>query len=173
MAADMPQRRQRAMTAQPHGITASRWCGGVAAVEFALVAPLLLTLLTGIGEIGIAAHQKMQVQAAVEAGALYAARHGAADGAALTAIGNAVVNGTGTYGISAVPAPTSFYGCPKTSGDPGIVSQGTNSTTVCAGDSKLPGQYVTVNAKITHTTLLPYLHLSLTTLSASATVRVK
>ena len=84
-----------------------------------------------------------------------------------------MVNGTGTYGISADPAPTSFYGCPKTSGDPGIVSQGTNSTTVCAGDSKLPGQYVTVNARITHTTLLPYLDLSLTTLSASATVRVK
>lgn len=158
------------MTTQPHGITASRWCGGVAAVEFALVAPLLLTLLTGIGEIGIAAHQKMQVQAAVEAGALYAAKNGAGN---LTAIGNAVVNGTGTYGISADPAPTSFYGCPKTSGDPGIVSQGTNSTTVCAGDSKLPGQYVTVNARITHTTLLPYLDLSLTTLSASATVRVK
>ena len=163
------------MTARSRGMTASRWCDGVAAVEFALVAPLLLILLTGIGEIGIASHQKMQVQAAVEAGALYAVKHGAADGAALTAIGNAVVkvNGAGTAGITADPAPTSFYGCPKTSGDPGIVSQNSDSTTVCAGDHKLPGQYVKVNAKISHTTLLPYLHLSLTTLTASATVRVK
>jgi Flp pilus assembly protein TadG len=147
---------------------------GIAAVEFGLMAPLLLILLTGVGEIGIAAYQSLQVQAAVEAGALYAVKHppsSPSDTTGLNAIGTAVTSGTATAGITASPAPTAFCGCPATTG---IVSQGSNCTTVCSSDSKAPGQYVLVNAKITHTTLLPYLSLPLpATLTASSTVRVR
>jgi Flp pilus assembly protein TadG len=143
-------------------------------VEFALMAPLLLILLTGVGEIGIAAYQTLQVQAAAEAAALYAVKHppsSPSDSAALTAIGTAVTNGTGTTGITASPAPTSFCGCPAAGG---VVSQATDCTTVCSLDSKAPGQYVLVSATITHTILLPYLSLPLpATLTASSTVRVK
>ena len=88
------QRKRRTMIARPHSIEANprqRGCDGVAAIEFAAIAPILLVLLTGVGEVGIAAHQRLQVEAAAEAGALYAVRHGDVD---LTAIGTAVVNGT-------------------------------------------------------------------------------
>lgn len=163
------QRKRRTMIARPHSIEANprqRGCDGVAAIEFAAIAPILLVLLTGVGEVGIAAHQRLQVEAAAEAGALYAVRHGDVD---LTAIGTAVVNGTSTSGISATPAPVKFCGCPTTSD---VVSQGADCTTVCP-DTRLPGHYVTVSATITHQTLLPYLNLAIGTLAASSTIRVK
>jgi len=140
---------------------------GGAAIEFALVSPLLLTLLAGIVEIGMAGYQAMQVQSAVEAGALYAAQNGASD---LAGVAQAVVNATGTAGITAVPAPTSFCGCPKAAG---VLSQGSDCTTVCS-DGKAPGQYVLVNASLPHQTLVPFLSLPLpATLTASTTIRVQ
>jgi Flp pilus assembly protein TadG len=166
------------MTMRPHrGKADSRWTrctDGIAAVEFALMAPLLLILLTGAGEIGIAAVQKMQLQAAVEAGELYALKHPPQlppnNQPGLTAIDSAVTS-SGPSGITKNGGATSFCGCPTTSGTAGIVSQG-NCTTVCS-DGKPPSYYVTVNAAITHNTLLPYLNLNLATLTASSTVRVQ
>ena len=140
---------------------------GTAAIEFGLVSPLLLILLTGIVEIGIATYQEIQLQTAVEAGALYAAAHGASN---LTAIGQAGVGATGNTNITAIPAPTKFCGCPTAAG---VVSQNADCTTVCA-DGKAPGQYVKVNAKVTHQTIMPYLSLRLpAALTASVTVRIQ
>jgi Flp pilus assembly protein TadG len=140
---------------------------GTAAIEFGLVSPLLLILLTAIVEIGIAAYQDIQLQTAVEAGALYAATYGAGN---LTAIGQAVVNATGNTAITASPAPTKFCGCPAAAG---VVSQGADCTTACA-DGKAPGQYVKVNAQVAHYTIMPYLSLALpATLTASVTVRIQ
>jgi hypothetical protein len=124
-------------------------------------------MLGGIVEIGMAGYQAMQVQASVEAGALYAAQNGASN---LAAIGQAVVNATGTSGITATPAPTSFCGCPAAGG---VASQGSNCTTACS-DGTAPGQYVQVNASIAHQTIMPYLQLPLpATLTARSTVRVQ
>jgi Flp pilus assembly protein TadG len=142
---------------------------GTAAVEFALLAPLLLILLTGVIEIGMGVFQDMQVQAAAEAGALYAAKYGSGN---LTAIGLAVTNATSTSGITASPAPAVFCGCPTTSG---ITSQGSNCTTVCSS-GKLPGTYVKVSATITRTELLltPYISLGLpATFTGQSVVRVQ
>jgi len=140
---------------------------GGAAIELGLVSPLLLMMLTGIVEIGIAGFQAMQVQEAVQAGAIYATRNGISN---LTAIGTAVVNATGTAGITATPAPFTFCGCPTTTG---VVSQTTNCTTVCA-DSMAPGHYVTISAALPHSVLMPYLDLPLpATMTASTTVRVQ
>lgn len=112
------------------------------------MSPLLVVLLTGIVEIGMAAFQAMQVQAAAEAGAVYAAKYGTSD---LTAIGTAVTNGTGTSGIAASPAPLLFCGCPTGTG---VTSQGNDCATPCAGPMA-PGKYLTVSATITRTDLLP------------------
>jgi uncharacterized membrane protein len=141
---------------------------GTAAIEFALLAPLLLILLTGIVEIGMAVFQDIQVQAAAEAGALYAAKYGSND---LTAIALAVTNATGTSGITAAPAPQVFCGCPTASG---ITSQGADCSTVCP-DAKPPGKYVTISATITRTELLtPYISLGLpATFTGSSVVRVQ
>jgi Flp pilus assembly protein TadG len=141
---------------------------GTAAIEFGLLSPLLLILLTGIIELGLGAFQAMQVQAAAEAGVLYAAKHGSSD---LTAISSAVTNATGTSGITASPAPLVFCGCPTSTG---ITSQGSNCSTNCA-NGMLPGTYVTVSATITRTELLtPYISLGLpTTFTGSSTLRVQ
>jgi hypothetical protein len=103
----------------------------------------------------------------VEAGALYAAQNGANN---LTAIGQAVVNATGTAGITATPAPTTFCGCPASTG---VVSQGGDCRTACT-DGTAPGQYVKVNAALAHQTIIPYLSLPLpATLTAQSIVRVQ
>jgi Flp pilus assembly protein TadG len=140
---------------------------GNAAIEFALLSPLLLTMVTAIVEIGMAGYQEMQVQASVEAGALYAAQNGSSN---LAAIGLAVVNATGTTGITATPTPVAFCGCPTTAG---VVSQNSNCETACPNGTA-PGQYVTVNAAVTHQRIMPFLTLPLpTTLTASSTIRVQ
>jgi Flp pilus assembly protein TadG len=146
---------------------AARRSRGVAAVEFGLLAPLLLILLTGIVEIGMAGYQAMQVQAAVEAGVLYAAKNGASDLAGVT---QAVLNATGTAGVTASPAPLAFCGCPTTSG---VVSQNSDCTTPCS-DGKAPSQYVKVSAAVPHQTIMPFLTLPIpASMTAQSTVRVK
>jgi Flp pilus assembly protein TadG len=145
----------------------SGWRSGAAAVEFALVTPLMAILLGGVVEIGMSAYQAMQVQSSTEAGILYAIEHGASN---ITAIGQAVVNATGTAGITASPVPLAFCGCPGASG---VVSQNSNCTTVCS-DGSAPGQYVTVSAALTHHTIMSFLNLPLpATLTASSTVRLQ
>ena len=140
--------------------------GGTAAVEFALLAPVLLTLLTGIVELGMAGYQAMQVQAAVAAGVVYAAKNGVAS---LTAIANAVTSATGTAGITATPAPATFYGC---AGSGVIVSQAA-TTPVCA-DGYTPGTYLTINAAVPHQIIMPYLSLGLpASFTATTTMRVQ
>jgi Flp pilus assembly protein TadG len=140
---------------------------GAAAIEFALVTPLLAILVGGVVEIGMASYQAMQVQSATEAGILYATEHGASN---ITAIGQAVVNATGTAGITASPVPLAFCGCPSVAG---VVSQNSNCTTVCS-DGTPPGQYVTVSAALAHHTIMSFLNLPLpATLTASSTVRLQ
>lgn len=149
------------------GVRVARDPRGTAAIEFALLSPLLLILLTGVIEIGMAGYQAMQVQASVEAGALYAAKNGASD---LSAISQAIVGATGTAGITASPAPVSYCGCPNATG---VVSQNADCTTACP-DGTAPGQYVRVSAAIAHQTLMPFLSLGLpATFTARSIVRVQ
>jgi len=137
--------------------------GGTVAIEFALIAPFLLTLLAGLVEIGFANYQEMQAQDAAEAGALYAATNGFN----VQGISNAVVNATANTSITASPAPVSFCGCPSATG----VSAVACASTCVSGDS--PGQYVQVNASIAHDSIVPYLGLPIpATLTGQSTVRV-
>lgn len=129
-----------------HGWSACRDRRGTAALEFGLAIPFLLVLIIGLTEVGMAAFEAMQVENAAEAGAVYASQHPTD----LTGIQNAVVNATSTAGITATPAPTSFCGCPGTSG----ITVG-NCTNLCTGGSA-QGNYVRVNAAITHTKILTF-----------------
>lgn len=136
---------------------------GSAAIEFALAIPILLVLVAGTAEIGFGVHEAMQVYNSVEAGALYASKHGFD----VTGISNAVVNATGTSGITATPAPTSFCGCPSAGG----VAPATCGA-VCGGGGTA-GTYVRVNASYTHETILNYPSFGLPTiLTAQSIVRV-
>lgn len=137
---------------------------GSVAVEFALVAPLLLTLLAAVVDLGYAAYQSMQVQAAAEAGARYAGRFGW-DPAAISA---AVVNATGAEDIAANPSPAQFCGCAE---EDGLVHIACDAT--CPGGAT-PARYAQVSAELEHATVLPYPGLpDPLTLRAYAIVRLQ
>lgn len=151
------------MAANAHRILTGQ--KGTAAIEFGLAIPLLLVMLMGVVELGFAIYQGMQVYAAAEAGALYAAQNGWSS----SGISTAVTSATSATGLTASPAPTQFWGCPDESGISTVVS----SSVKCA-DGNSPGLYVQVNASLDHATILPYPGLPLpTTLTAKSIIRIK
>lgn len=119
---------------------------GSAAVEAALVLPVLFLLMTAVFELGFAAYESMQVQSAADAGAQYAARN-AWDAAKISA---AVTGATGASGIGATPAPSQFCACP---------TGGTLATISCVAlcpNGTTPSRYALVSAQKTHSTIISY-----------------
>lgn len=136
---------------------------GVAAIEFAIMASLLFIPFLGGVEVGYAAFQAMQVQSAVEAGALYASQNGFDS----TNISLAVQNASAATGVTATPSPSEFYGCPTSSGITAVVS-----TSTCT-DGTSPGIYVQIYATLTRNSLIPNSGLVLPSkLSAKSVVRL-
>jgi Flp pilus assembly protein TadG len=115
-------------------------------IEFALIAPLLVLFLVAVGDLGFAAYDMLQVQAAAEAGAQYAALN--AWNAA--AIATAVSSATGIGGITATPAPSQLCGCP----DGGSLTQ-TSCGNTCPSGSPA-GLYASVSAQLQYRPVLPY-----------------
>lgn len=136
---------------------------GSAAIEAALILPILLLLATGLFDLGFAAYESMQVKSAADAGAEYAAKNPWD----ATKIGAAVVSATGGSVISANPVPAKFCACPGT---------GTLITVSCAGtcaNGDTPSLYARVSAQKLHSPLLSYPGLvNPLTLSAQAVVRI-
>jgi len=139
---------------------------GIAAVEFALVAPILLALMVGIVDLGFAFSAQIKVQLAAQAGGQYAQLHGFDS----TKISNAVTAAT-SLSVSANPAPSQSCGC--VSGNSVSLSGTPPCTSTCA-NGLTPGTYVQVNSKATYTPLLPYVSVlsNPTTLTGQALVRV-
>src|SRR6266496_4848675 len=127
----------------------SRFCAravedtrGVAAIEFALMVPLFGLMLVSVTDIGLSVYRKMQVEGAAQAGAQYAMLRGF-DASAISA---AVTSASNAAGITAIPAPTKFCGCP-TGSSIGTVGCGTT----CPGGA-LAGTYATVSAQASYAT---------------------
>ena len=131
-----------------------------------LFIPFLLILLTGTVELGFLMYEAMQVNNAVEAGALYAAANGFNAASITSAVTNASVLPTGLNALTATPAPTQFCGCPSAAalelGGPPC------SATACSGSPA--GTYVQVNASLTHTIIIPNPWVP-ATLTATAVIR--
>ena len=141
----------------------ARATAGVAAVEFALSMTLLMALLMPVIDLGMAFYQKMQVEAAAQVGAQYAAVHGWDS----TAIQNAITTATALQ-VTAAPAPTTSCGCPT-----GTAVTPASCATYCP-NGQLVGTYVTASAQSTYTPIVPYSLLgSSVTLQAAATVRIQ
>jgi Flp pilus assembly protein TadG len=137
---------------------------GGAALEFAIIAPIMAAILVPTVDLGMGFYQQMQVQDAAQAGAQYAMAHGWNS----TSIQNAVTNATSLASISASPAPAKSCGCPNN----GSVAAAACSST-CA-DGQPAGTYVFVNAQAVYTTLFPYPALgSSVALTAQATARIQ
>ena len=136
---------------------------GSAAIEFGISLPLLALLFVVVAEIGFTAYQSLQVQNAVEAGLVYAVKNGNDS----SGISKAVVNSSGLVGITAMPAPTQFCGCPSASGI-GV----TSCSATCAG-AHSSGQYLQINAALTRQSIFPGSGLPLpATLTAKSIVRL-
>jgi Flp pilus assembly protein TadG len=136
----------------------------VAAIEAALIAPLVLLMGIGIFDFGEAFFTEMQIQHAAQAGAQYAMAHGFD----ATSVSAAVTAATNFTSVSAVPAPNQFCGCATNLG----VGQ-TSCTSTCS-DGSAPGTYVTVSATGSYETMIPYPIIPTSFLfSAQSTVRIQ
>lgn len=139
----------------------------MSAVEFAIIAPVLLLMAVGVVDYGEAAFRSMQVQNAAQAGIQYAAVHGYQ----VSGI-TAAVQSTGAPGISVSSGPTQFCGCPTTTN-----SVPTLTSTPCGSDcadGTVSGTYVTLTAAATYTTLISYPLIPTSfAFSSQATVRIQ
>ena len=137
---------------------------GVAALEFALVAPFLCTFILGVIDLGFGFQAQMAVTQAAQAGS-YSALLSDFN---TNTIDSAVANSTGFDGITASPTPTQSCGCPSGTG---VTAASCGS--ICA-DGQTAGTYITVSAQYQYSTILSYPGLSSPmTLAATSTVRIK
>ncbi|MFC3068851.1 TadE/TadG family type IV pilus assembly protein [Phenylobacterium soli] len=132
---------------------------GAAAVEFALVAPILLLLMAGLVDGSRLIAASMQVNSAAQAGADFALRNG--------------WNQAGT--AAAVSAAASGLDAPGVALSQGCVANAT--LTAAAGatcpDGRAPGRYVTVTASAPYRSVMRWPGVALpSSVSAKAVVRV-
>jgi Flp pilus assembly protein TadG len=152
-------------------ILSAQESAGVAAIEFALCAAALLVVLAGTVDIGRVLYTAAQLDAAVSAGAQYAANNyasvskSASDAANLsTAIANVVANANGSAWATAtvnVNNGNDASGCYCPSGSPGSWSWGSAKTcgSTCSGSSGVAGQFVTIAASRNLSSMFPALGL--------------
>jgi Flp pilus assembly protein TadG len=144
---------------------------GVAAIELAMVSPLLATGVLGAGELGISILRETQVQFAAQAGITYVT----ANGFNSTKMSTAITNATNYTSITATPAPSQFCGCASATG----VTVVSTCTTTCTCTSTCSsgftaGTYVTSSAKALFSPIIPNpWQASTVTLAYQATVRIQ
>jgi Flp pilus assembly protein TadG len=115
-----------------------------AAVEFALVAPVLVYVMLSASDLALASWQKGQVGNAARAGAQYAAVNGW-NNTGVTAAAQSATS------LTVSVAASSYCGCAGATG----VTQQTCGTTCSAGGSA--ATYVTVTASANYTPISPHL----------------
>jgi len=136
--------------------------GGSAAVEFALLAPMLVLLAGGAIDLSRLVLQRMQLDAAAQAGADYARTHGW-DAAGIQA---AAAGATGLAGVSAA-APQLVTACVS-----GAALAPVASGPCPAGGQ--PGRFVSVQAQKAFSGLMPGSGAMLPrTITAKAVVRIQ
>lgn len=149
----------------------ARWLLGdrraVAAVEFALVAPLLLLIMGSVVDYALAFRNKGILSNSVSQAAEYAALFGTSVTAANV---KAVVQQT----LSLPPAAVTVVGpaCYCVIGTPAVATSKTCGQT--CSDSSIPGTYIAISASYTFTPTMPVLsNLANTVLTESAWVRLQ
>ncbi len=148
---------------------------GIAAIEFAIIVPLLILMLVGVIDLGLGMYRNMQVQESAQAGAQYAV----VKGCTASDISNAVTSATSYSSIAASPGPVEFCGCATATGLTNITNQNTTCSSACSGSTcsngYTAGTYVTVSASATYYPSLIYSSLfpKSFALTAQSTVRIK
>ena len=148
----------------------SRFCRasqGVAAVELAVIAPVVIMGTLCAADLGRFALEKTWVIYAASGGAEYAVVHGF-DASAISA---AAASAAPVSGISIAPAPSEYYGCATATG----VTASTQGATCPSGSSTggTAGEYVSVTATMPFAAIFSAAGIDYpSTLSATALVRI-
>jgi Flp pilus assembly protein TadG len=137
---------------------------GAAALELAVIGPLLVLSAIVLTDLGLPIYRKMQAQSAAQAGAHFASTHGF-DSSAISAV---VANATQFSSVTASPEPVQFCGCSSGAG----VTATLCTATCSSGDTA--GVYVQVSASAPAPRLMPFAGVSTsTTVTGHATIRIK
>ncbi|MEE8393553.1 MAG: TadE family protein [Rhodospirillales bacterium] len=123
---------------------------GVSAVEFALITPMLLVVLIGLIDFGMAMFHKMELQSAVRSGAQYAL----SNSGDTTSITSAVTAAT-SIGISSSDVTLTCY-CLDDNDTVDVTSDDTTYSTTCGSVSCSSTElvFMTVAASSTYTPIL-------------------
>ncbi len=137
---------------------------GTAAIDLAIILPVLIAMAFGLVDYSSALLQQTQVQNAAQRGLQYALTHGF-DSSAMSSV---ITRNTNSAVISATPAPSKFCGCPN---NVGISS--TTCSSLCSDGSRA-GTYVSASAAATY---IPYIALPFVpasfALQSTATARIQ
>jgi Flp pilus assembly protein TadG len=152
---------------------------GVAAVEFAIIAPVLLLLLGGIADFGLVMIGRSQLANGIAQGVQYALLIGPS--VSSSAVNTVVQTGAARAGITAtISVQVTGPACYCVSGTPAAL--GTTSTAMSANytctntcaNSTTPSAFIIITASYTYASLMPlYSLLSNPTVSQSITVRLQ
>lgn len=135
---------------------------GASAVEFALILPILVVLVTAAIDFGGLIYTRLQVGSATHAGASYAA----AQGFNATGIATAMAGGA-SIAVSAA-TPVQVCGCPDTTSGINEIACGSTCTS-----GEAAGKYVKLDASADYTLLYSWPGLSNpVTLTSTARVRI-
>jgi Flp pilus assembly protein TadG len=150
---------------------------GVAALEFALVCPLLLTFFGGVADLGLAVWSQSCLANAVAQGAEYAYRK-AQTGTTLTSsqIATYVQTVSTLSGVTATSTTTPGYYCMNVSTSPATLVSSTSGATCTAPtyDGGKAGLYVHIIANYAYPAMMPlYSTLVNTTITESTWVRLQ
>jgi Flp pilus assembly protein TadG len=167
---------------------------GAALVEATITAPILVAMGMYTANFGLLFYNKMEVQNAAQAGAQWAIANGRCNA---SGINTAALNATQVGGVTVTPSssctdiqpscsgwpsntPSYFCGCSKDSSGNAtvkVLSAGACTTPApgaTCNTSGVAGNYVTVTAKKSYNSLVPYgLITSTYTICPTATVRIQ
>ena len=146
---------------------------GNAILEFAFIFPFLLTLIGGAADFGLFIWTRGRIIDAVAYGAQYALLTGnvTSANANISSAVSSVIGASFSGTTVSVTGPSCF--CLTGRNPPTMTAAATCSTT-CAGNSKLPGAFVTIQASYTYSPLFPVLSRFVsTTTYENVTVRVE
>ncbi len=151
---------------------------GLAAVEFAFIAPILAMMLGGIADFGLLINGQSQLANGVAQGVQYALFKGPS--LTVATLKTVVSAGAGNAGLSpSVSVSVTGPACYCTSSTPvSLVTPSTamTGTYTCSGTCTggvTPGIYLTINATFSYVPLMPYYStLATTTVTETTTVRL-
>lgn len=153
--------------------------GGIAAVEFALVAPVLLTIVAGLSDFPLALSDRMKIAGGVADGAGYAFNQGQDPLGTMSAVSDSDVQSRVRSSINLpnvqvkVSGPSLYCFSNSSTGNPPSTALTLAAVGSTCPNGNPPGTYIVISASYVYTPLLPfYSTLATTTLTESAAVRL-